>query len=116
MLSAFTEFDTCVNMMEYTIIHNLMPNTSRGKSKPPSTVTVGPDRENYVMCSKERRERKEGGVIVYIKQYIQAYDITLKSEADFEEAILCNTVTSNSTLKIGVIYRSPNIRQEEDVK
>ena len=32
------------------------------------------------------------------------------------EAIWCNIVTRNSTLTIGVVYRSPNIGQEEDVK
>ena len=67
----------------------------------------------YVMF---RRERRGGGVILYIKESIQAYEITLKSEADCEEAIWCNIVTRNSTLTIGVVYRSPNIGQEEDVK
>ena len=70
----------------------------------------------YVMFRKDRRERRGGGVILYIKEYIQAYEITLKSEADCEEAIWCNIVTRNSTLTIGVVYRSPNIGQEEDVK
>ena len=70
----------------------------------------------YVMVTKDRRETKGGGVILYIKEYIQAYEITLKSEADCEEAIWCNIVTRNSTLTIGVVYRSPNIRKEEDVK
>ena len=69
----------------------------------------------YVMFRKDRRERRGGGVILYIKESIQAYEITLKSEADCEEAIWCNMVTRNSTLTIGVVYRSPNIRQE-DVK
>ena len=68
----------------------------------------------YVMFRKDRRERREGGVILYIKESIQAYEITLKSEADCEEAIWCNIVTRNSTLTI-VVY-SPNIGQEEDVK
>ena len=63
-----------------------------------------------------RIDEKEGGVILYIKKYIQAYEITLKSEADCEEAIWCNIVTRNSTLTIGIVYRSPNIGQEEDVK
>ena len=53
---------------------------------------------------------------MYIKESIQAYEITLKSEADSVEAIWCNIVTRNSTLTIGVVYRSPNIGQEEDVK
>ena len=67
------------------------------------------------MFRKDRRERRGGVVILYIKESIQAYEITLKSEADCEEAIWCNIVTSNSTLTI-VVYRSPNIVQDEDVK
>ena len=69
----------------------------------------------YVTFRKDRRERRGGGVILYIKESIQAYEITLKSEADCEEAIWCNIVNSNSTLTI-VVYRSPDIGQEEDVK
>ena len=41
----------------------------------------------YVMFRKDRREIRGGGVILYIKESIQAYEITLKSEADCEEAI-----------------------------
>ena len=67
----------------------------------------------HVMFRKDMRERMGGGVIVYIKEFIQAYEITLKSEADCEEAILCKK--KNSTLTIGVVYRSPNIGQEENV-
>ena len=65
----------------------------------------------YVMFRKDRRERRGGGVILYIKESIQVYEITQKSEA-----IWCNIVTRNSTLTIGVVYRSPNIGQEEDVE
>ena len=49
----------------------------------------------YVMFRKDRRERSGGGVILYIKESIQAYEITLKSEADCEEAI-CSIVIRNS--------------------
>ena len=69
----------------------------------------------YVMFRKDRRERRGGGFL-YIKESIHAYEITMKSEADSVEAIWCNIVTRNSTLIIGVVYRSPNIGQEEDVK
>ena len=55
-------------------------------------------------------------MILYSKESIQAYEITQKSEADCKEAIWCNIVTRNSTLTIGVVYRSPNIGQEENVK
>ena len=68
------------------------------------------------MLRKDRRERRGGGVIIYIKEYIKAYEITLKNEADCAEAILCNIVIKNSTLTIKVFYRSPNIGQEEGVK
>ena len=61
------------------------------------------------MFRKDRRERRGGGVILYIKKYIQAYEITLKSEADCDETIWYNIFTKNSTLTIGVVYRSPNI-------
>ena len=43
----------------------------------------------YVMFRKDRRERRGGGVILYNKESIQAYEITLKSEADYKEAIWC---------------------------
>ena len=70
----------------------------------------------YAMFRKDRRERRGGGVILYIKESIQAQEITLKTEADCEEAIWCNILTRNSTLTIGVGYHNPNIGQEEDVK
>ena len=33
-----------------------------------------------------------------------------------EEAVWCNIVTGNSTLTVGLVYRSPNISIEENVK
>ena len=47
------------------------------------------------MFRKGKRERMGDEVILYITEYTQAYDITLKSEADCEEAILRNMVTKN---------------------
>ena len=57
----------------------------------------------YVIFRKDRQERRGSGVILYIKQSMQAYEITQKSEADCNKAIWCNMVTKNSTLTI-VIY------------
>ena len=54
----------------------------------------------YLMFRKERRESMGYSVILYIKEYIQADEITLKNEADCEEAIWCNIVTKNSTVTI----------------
>ena len=38
-----------------------------------------------VMFRKDRREKRGGGVILYSKKSIKAYEITLKTEADCEE-------------------------------
>ena len=50
----------------------------------------------YVMFRKERRG---GGVLLYIKDTIPAYEVQLQEETDCKEAIWCKTVT------IGVVYR-----------
>ena len=70
----------------------------------------------YVMFRKDRLGRRGGGVILYIKESIQAYEIKLEKEAECEEAVWCNIVTGNSTLTVGLVYRSPNIRIEENEK
>ena len=41
------------------------------------TVDVQLALTGYVMFRKDRRERRGGGVILYIKESIQAYEITL---------------------------------------
>ena len=40
---------------------------------------------------------------------MQAYEIKLEREADFDEAVWCNITTGHSTLTIRLVYRSPNI-------
>ncbi|KAK2182948.1 hypothetical protein NP493_330g01021 [Ridgeia piscesae] len=70
----------------------------------------------YVMFRKDRLGRRGGGVILYIKESIQAYEIKLEKEAECEEAVWCNIVTGKSTLTVGLVYRSPNISIEENEK
>ena len=70
----------------------------------------------YVVFRKDRLGRRGGGVILYIKESIQAYEIKLEKEAEFEEAVWCNIVTGNSTLTVGLVYRSPNINTDENEK
>ena len=70
----------------------------------------------YVMFRKDRIGRRGGGVILYIKESIQAYEIKLEKEAECEEAVWCNIVTGNSTLTVGLVYRSPNISTDENEK
>ena len=68
------------------------------------------------MFRKDRIGRRGGGVILYIKESIQAYEIKLEKEAECEEAVWCNIVSGNSTLTVGLVYRSPNINTEENEK
>ena len=69
-----------------------------------------------VMFKKDRLGRRGGGVILYIKESIQAYEIKLEKEAECEESVWCNIVTKNSTLTVGLVYRSPNISTDENEK
>ena len=48
------------------------------------------------------------------KETIQAYEIKLEREADYDETVWCKIVSRNSTLTIGLVYRSPNINEEDN--
>ena len=41
----------------------------------------------YAMFRKDRIGRRGGGVILYIKEAIQAFELNLDEEADGEEAV-----------------------------
>ena len=58
----------------------------------------------YVMFRKDKLGRRGGGVILYIKESIQAYEIKLEKEAECEEAVWCNIVTGNSISVVGLVY------------
>ena len=68
------------------------------------------------MFRRDRIGRKGGGVILYVKEYIQAYEIQLEREADCDEAVWRKIVSGNSKLTIGLVYRSPNINKEDNTK
>ena len=57
-----------------------------------------------------------GGVLLYIKDTIPAYEVQLQEEADCNEAIWCNLVTGHTTVIIGVVYRCPNIAKQNNEK
>ena len=65
--------------------------------------------EGYVMFRKDRMGRRGGGVLLYIKESIPAYEVQLQEEADCKEALWCNLVTGHTAITIGVVYRCPNI-------
>ena len=61
--------------------------------------------ECYVMFRNDRIGRRRGGVLLYIKETILAYEVQLQEEADCNEAIWCKLVTGYTTVTIGVVYR-----------
>ena len=72
--------------------------------------------EGYVMFRKDRMGRRGGGVLLYIKETIPAYEVQLQEEADCNEATLCKLVTGHTTVTIGVVYSCPNITKENNEK
>ena len=47
----------------------------------------------HVTFSKDRIGRRGGGVILYVKESIQAYEIKLETEADCDVAVWCKIVS-----------------------
>ena len=72
--------------------------------------------EGYAMFRKDRMGRRGGGVLLYIKDTIPAYEVQLQEEAYFNEAIWCKLVTGHTTVTIGVVYRCPNITKQNNEK
>ena len=59
--------------------------------------------EGYVMFRKDRLGQRGGGVLLYIKEPIPAYEVQLQEEADCNEAMWCKLVTGHTTVTIGVV-------------
>ena len=72
--------------------------------------------EGYVMFRKDRIGSRGGGVLIYIKETIPAYEVQLKEEVDGNVAIWCILVTEHTTVTIGVVYRCPNINKQNNEK
>ena len=68
------------------------------------------------MFRRDRIGRRGEGVILYVKESIQAYEIKLEGESDYDEAVWCKIVSGNSKLTIGLVYRSPNINEADNIK
>ena len=66
------------------------------------------------MFRKDRMGRRGGGVLIYIKETIPAYEVQLQEEADSNEIIWCKLVTGHTTVTIGIVYRCPNITKQNN--
>ena len=49
----------------------------------------------YIMFRRDRIGRRGGGVILYVKESIQAYEIKLEREANCDEAVWCKIFSGN---------------------
>ena len=58
----------------------------------------------YVMFRRDRIGRRGRGVILYVKESIQAYKIKLEREADYDKAVWSKLVSGNSKVTIGLVY------------
>ena len=68
------------------------------------------------MFKRDRIGRRGGGVILNIKESIQAFEIKLEKEADCIEAVWCKIVSGNKKITIGLVYRIPNINEKDNTK
>ena len=66
--------------------------------------------EGYVMG------RRGGGVLLYVKPTIPAYEIQLREEEDCEEAIWCKLVTRHNTVTNMGVVCCPSITKESNEK
>ena len=55
------------------------------------------------MFRKYTMGRRGGGVLLYIKETIPAYEVQLQAEADCNETIWSKLVTGHTTVTIGVV-------------
>ena len=57
----------------------------------------------YRMFRKDSKLRRGGGVIMYISESIQACEIQLKSEVNFNEDVWCRIETQGGKITVGGI-------------
>ena len=72
--------------------------------------------EGSVMFRKDRIGRRGGGVLLYVKETIPAYEVQLLEGAVCNETIWCKLVTGHTTVTIGVVYRCPSITKQNNEK
>ena len=103
-----------LNIMVDDIKHHIIGITESWANNDITDAELG--LEGYVMFRKDRIGRRGGGVLLYIKETIPAYEVHLQEEADCNEAIWCKLVTGHTTVTIGVVYHCPNITKQNNEK
>ena len=103
-----------LNNMVDDIKHHIIGITESWANNDITDAELGLD--GYVMFRKDRIGGRGGGVLLYIKETMPAYEVQLQEEADCNEAICCKLVTGHTTITIGLVYRCPNITKQNNEK
>ena len=74
-----------LNIMVEDTDHNIIGITESWANTDITDAELG--LTGYVMFRRDRIGRRGGGVILYVKESIQAYEIKLEREADYDEAV-----------------------------
>ena len=105
---------TELNIMVYDIKPHIIGITESWTNDDITDAELG--LEGNVMFRKDRMGRRGGGGLLYIKEtkLYQHIELHLQEEADCNEAIWCNLVAGHTTVTIGVVYRCPNITEQNN--
>ena len=72
-------------------------------------------REGYNLFRKDRQEQRGGGVVLYIKDSLKAVVSSNLTDSNFQESMWCMIRSNNEPVLIGVIYRSPNSKEQNNI-
>ena len=68
------------------------------------------------MFRKDRIGRRGGGVLLYIKETMPAYEVQLHEEIVCNNAVWCKLVKGRTAVTIEVVYHCPNITKQNKEK
>ena len=107
----FDEFKTLVNTENPDIIGLTETWLNCNKNEFESEFNL----EGYTMLNKDRKNKKGGGVLFYIKDYLKPTCLDLQGNNDKTETIWAHLRgANNKRINVGVIYRPPDQKADVD--
>jgi exonuclease III len=70
--------------------------------------------DGYTMYRKDRKDTKGGGVVLYIRDTIISTSIDKEIHQDFQESTWCLVELEETSLIVGLCYRSPSSTSENN--
>ena len=72
--------------------------------------------DGFNMFRRDRKCPRGGGVILYVKNNLEASLSEIMKDDKFEESLWCNIKLKDSNMLVGVCYRSPSSDQNNDIQ